>query len=521
MLALDNPEKFVASGPAVEWMMWCMGEGKPPKEELLWEGGAGLGKSRSAWEGLIQLADRCADLRVAVVRRTRKSMTQSTLALLENQVLGPNHPIIASKGSRSHWTDLRWPTGAEFAFECLEDPTRLFSTEWHIIWVNEAQEMKLSQWMSLHRGLRAPGGPGWRLLLGDYNPPHEAHWICHRGEANRATGAPSPALQRFWRHDHNPVLFDPVTQDWTERGIEYLSRLRRTMSGPTLRSLLFGERTTSEGLIWPQYDPRKHRVTGKMEKDGEHWYLHIPEWEDGSFGGSPVRIEWFLGALDFGYRAPGCLQIWGFDKAHRMFRVAEIYRHGEDIDWWADWAARLYEQYRYTVGVADHNPSEISILNKRVGPMFNRGGLGIWRPWDKTKTADAERAGIQQMRVRWKQDSAFLVRDAFPAGMDPLLQETGHPVSLEEEIGQYVYSIETEGKIVSPNRRELPDPAAADHAADAARGAAAYAFLKDFTPLAADRTGITAAPGSVEYQYQKLELERERQFASSRQRNQW
>ena len=134
------------------------------------------------WEGLLALASRHPDLRVAIVRRTRKSMTNSVLELLETQVWGPGHPWITTKGHRSHWTHLKVPNGAEFAFCGLDDPLVLYSTEWHIVWVNEAQQLTKRKLESLHRGLRAPGGPNWHLLIGDFNPPASNNWICQRGE---------------------------------------------------------------------------------------------------------------------------------------------------------------------------------------------------------------------------------------------------------------------------------------------------------------------------------------------------
>src|SRR6185503_16380961 len=114
----------------------------------------------------------------------------------------------------------------------------LFSTEFDLIYVNEATELTENEWESLHRALRNNVAP-YQQLVGDCNPDAPTHWLNQRCIAGRTKRLLS-------RHADNPTL-TPA----------YLERLDR-LTGVRRQRLFLGLWVAAEGQIWEQFDPQHH-----------------------------------------------------------------------------------------------------------------------------------------------------------------------------------------------------------------------------------------------------------------------
>lgn len=455
---------------------WLTGELAPP-EECMIVGQAGTGKSTGVAKFLWAAMDMYPDLKVLVVRKTRVSLNESFLDTFENDVLWPGHPSLEG-ATRAHRDKYEHPNGAEMVLGGMDNPTKLFSTQYHIIFVNECTELLKREWVSLHRALRRPGGPGWHMLIGDTNPDAEHHWLNKRfPQGNGAYAEGRLRLISF--HRDNPT----ITQS-------YIDRLEKQLKGTVMYDRLFlGLWRTAEGLVYSMWNPDIHLVSAEIiwPRDafgevvrGEAFTLRIrrgleeDDYED-------REIRWCLASQDFGYAAPGSLSVWGFDSEKRAYRLAQVYRAGKDLDWWAEWAAGFYAEFRFRQLVCDSaEPRSIKHMNDH---MSKHGMPRLAVPVDKPT-----KKGHGFNHVRWclsdgedgKGPRALFVRDALRGGRDPDLDELGLPCCSEEEIGSLRLRDpkETEkGELA----REESDEGCADHGMDEAMYCLLHAWRKDLS----------------------------------------
>ena len=137
--ASEAERHYRPSGAALD-LMRCTAR------EVLLAGPAGTGKSRACLEKLnlicMQLPVRCA-----IVRKTRKSITQSAMVTLETKVLPMPNAVMFHTGDQEY----RYPSGARIIVAGLDDAEKLASTEFDVIYVNEATELEADDWGMLLR----------------------------------------------------------------------------------------------------------------------------------------------------------------------------------------------------------------------------------------------------------------------------------------------------------------------------------------------------------------------------------
>ena len=238
--------------------------------EVLLAGPAGTGKSRAALEKLSFVAYN-RPIRAAIVRKVRKSLTQAALVTFEQKVLPEPSGV-------RFWTEdqeYRYPNGAVIALAGLDDPEKVKSTEFDLIYVQEATELDDLDWELLVSRLRN-GVLSYQQIIGDCNPADPHHWLkqrCDRGEC----------FLLDTRHQDNPQLYDHGLGDWTTFGRQYLATLD-TLTGYTYKRLRLGIWCSAEGMFFTEWDPDKHVV--EPFDIPEHW----PRWT----------------AIDYGFAAPWC-----------------------------------------------------------------------------------------------------------------------------------------------------------------------------------------------------------------------
>jgi phage terminase large subunit len=404
--------------------------------EVLIEGPAGTGKTRAVLEKANFLAETYPGIRILFVRKTRKSLTESVLVTWEEKVLWEGHPARtgdASRDNRNHYT---YPNGTHIVVGGLDNPDRIMSTEYDVICAFEATELFLDDWEKLNTRRRNNVMP-YQQSIADCNPAHSGHWLNKR--AGRGV------MRRLLsRHEDNPT----VTPAYLH-ALDFLTGARKAR-------LRFGLWVSEEGQIWEEFDARIHVKTSE----------EVP------------HLRWYVGSVDWGYRNPGVFQVWGIDGDNSMWRVHEIYRTGEQIDWWADKIADAYGKWpMHTIVCDPAEPGSIEKLNDRLGKVRGRSASRIAR-----KANNSVLAGIDQ--VKWclhdpltKEPRCFLVKDTLRY-RDKTREEVDAPMSLEDEIPQYVWRKNEEDKPV----KEEPDPLCEDHACDAFRYAAMFVWKKDLTP---------------------------------------
>jgi len=242
--------------------------------EVLLAGPAGTGKSRAALEKVSFVAYH-VPIRAAIVRKVRKSLTQAALVTYEKKVLPEPSGV-------RFWTEdqeYRYPNGAVVALAGLDDPEKVKSTEFDMIYVQEATELDQLDWELLVSRLRN-GVLSYQQIIADCNPADPYHWLkqrCDRGEC----------LLLDTRHEDNPLLFDHAAGGWTEFGEQYLKTLD-TLTGYLYQRLRLGQWVAADGMFFTEWNPEVH-VTEPFDIP-DHW----PRWTSTDYGfAAPWCTLWF------------------------------------------------------------------------------------------------------------------------------------------------------------------------------------------------------------------------------------
>lgn len=213
--------------------------------EFVLSGPAGTGKSRACLQKIHHHATEFPGSRYLIVRKTRASLTESALQTFERWVLGLDHPILADGPQRRFRQIYSYSNGSEIIIGGLDKPSRIMSTEYDIIFVQEAIELDQPSWDALSTRLRNYVLP-FQQLIADTNPSFPMHWLKQRSN----TGI-TKLLES--RHQDNPRLWDPQKEEWTEEGIDYIERLNN-LTGVQKQRLRFGKWVQAEGVVYDEFE---------------------------------------------------------------------------------------------------------------------------------------------------------------------------------------------------------------------------------------------------------------------------
>lgn len=168
-------------------------------------GVAGSGKSRIILEKIHYLCETFPGIRILLTRNTRVSMNYSTLYTWEEFVLPKNHP--ARKGAAKKYRDCYYyPNGSEVHCFGLDDVEKVLSSEWDIVYVNEAIDIPEEMAISIYSRLRGTNGPYNQLIL-DCNPGSQRHWLFQMHLKNNKK---LPLKMMWFWHEDNPAFFEPA-----------------------------------------------------------------------------------------------------------------------------------------------------------------------------------------------------------------------------------------------------------------------------------------------------------------------
>ena len=366
-------------------------------EEVLISGPAGTGKSRACLEKIHYLMQKHDGARALIIRKTRASLTESALQTYEHWVLGSGHPIIAGGARRQFRKSYIYPNGSEIIVGGLDNPTRIMSTEYDIIFVQEAIELIEDEYESLTTRLRNNVVP-FQSLIGDTNPGAPAHWIkqrCNQGITELLES----------RHEDNPRLYDHETKEWTDEGINYIARLDR-LTGARKQRLRFGKWVQAEGMIFEGYDTALHFKPAD--------FVIPDDWRR-------FRV------VDFGFTNPFVCQWWAVDHDDRMYMYREIYhtqrtvkKHSEKIN--------EFEKLKNTV--CDHDAEDRATLVENGIPNIaarKAVSVGIEKVQERLVVAEDEKPRI------------YFVRDCV-VEIDQSLIDAKKPWCTVQEFTDYVWS---------------------------------------------------------------------------------
>ncbi len=306
----------------------------------------------------------------------------------------------------------RFPNGSEIVIGGLDNPSRILSAEYDIIYVQQAEEATENDWEILSTRLRNNRMP-YQQLLGDCNPAWPTHWLKLRADKGQTL---------LWetRHEDNPTLWDEGAKAWTPEGREYIEEVLDKLTGARKARLRWGRWIQAEGVVYEGWDPALHLIDR----------FTIPrDWRR-------FRV------VDFGYTQPFCCQWWAEDPDGRLYRYRELYVTQRLVEDLAQDIVRLSAGERIEATIADHDAEDAATLKRHGVPT--------------TPARKAVKEGIQAVAERLRKAGdgkprLFLLRGSLVAA-DPRLLAAKLPLCAEQEIDSYVWAKGAGGELL----KEVP-----------------------------------------------------------------
>jgi PBSX family phage terminase large subunit len=403
-------------------------------KEILIDGPAGTGKTRGVLHKLDTYARCHAGFRALMLRKTRTSMTDTVLVTLERDVLADTLGTSIVRGlKRSHRDSYDYPNGSSLVLGGMDKRESIMSADYDIIYCGEATELTVEDYEFALTRLR-PGGDStfpFKQIICDCNPSFPHHWLNRRANTSE--------MRRFRSvHEDNPLWYSDDGKV-TNAGKDYLHDVLSRLTGVRRKRLLEGKWVAAEGVVYERFDPTFHLVN-ELPID---------------------RIRWFQVGVDWGYRDPGVMQVWGVDGDKVMYRACEYYRTEQDIDWWCDRAEDIVKEFsplkRFVCDPSD--PGAIDMLRKRmvrygVSVVEASRALASLEDRIKPNAPVTDRrlipTGINEVRTRLEvrpdgRPSLVLVRDALRMP-DERLRVARMPMCAEDEFVSYMYPKKVEDR---------------------------------------------------------------------------
>jgi phage terminase large subunit len=398
--------------------------------EVLLSGAAGTGKSVAA---LMKIHLACLStprIRCLIVRKTHASLTASTLVTFRQKVAV--EAISAGLlhfygGSAQEPASFRYTNGSVIVVGGLDRASRLLSTEYDLVFIDEAIEVTEEDIDTLVTRLRN-GVLSYQQILLSTNPGPPSHHLKQRADTGRCTIL-------YSKHEDNPRMYQDG--EWTEYGKAYLARLD-SLVGARYERMRWGRWVASEGVIYEDWDPSVHIVDRAAVK--------------------PEFTRWWV--IDFGYSNPFCWQDWAVDPDGRLYLVREIYRtrrlvedHARDILSIVAPKGEWIEPRPRGI-ICDHDAEDRATLERHLGMSTSAAHKTV-------------RDGLQAVQARLRpagdgKPRLFICRDAL-VQRDPELVDAKKPCSTAEEIVGYVWD-------AAPGKQPKEQPVKADdHGMDAMR----------------------------------------------------
>lgn len=394
--------------------------------EVLLAGPAGTGKSRAALEKLHYMCLLTPNVRALMLRKTAVSLTTSGIETYEKHVAVQallDGTVSFFGGSRREPPSYRYSNGSRIAIGGMDNPMKVMSTEYDVIFVQEATELEIDDLEACISRLRN-GVLSFQQLIMDCNPQEPTHWLKLRCEAGKTTMLHS-------RHEDNPLYFH-ADGTMTQAGKDYIEGKLDQLTGVRYLRLRKGIWAAAEGVIYEEFNPALH-VIDRFDPPAD--------WQR-------------LWTVDFGYVHPFVWQDWAIDPDGKMILVREIFKtqtlvedHARKIRSICGWgpidpmtgrvlpyegpAVTGWSAKKPYIVICDHDAEDRATLDRHLGIPT--------RPANKNV-----KDGIQATAARYRLDGRGKARIGFMRDAvvqrDVLLEDGKAPTSTVEEIPGYVWN---------------------------------------------------------------------------------
>lgn len=444
----SGPPEFIVRGAVADFIE------DETSQEICISGAAGTGKTMGVMAFVHMLALDAAHpgVKILIVRKTHVSLTASTLVTFRTKIAHralENGDVVWYGGSASEPPAFKYlSTGSVICVGGMDRSSRVLSTEWDLVIVDEATELTPEDLDVLVTRLRN-GRLRRQQLVALCNPDAPTHPLKLRCDAGRMK-------LYFSQHEDNPAMYDAATGEWTEYGARYLAKLE-TLVGPRYERLRWGKWVTAEGTIYSEFNEAVHVVE---------------PFEVTKTSGHRVVVS-----IDFGFSHAMVCQWWAVDHDGRMTLFREIHQTQLLVEDLARQIKQVYadnpEEPLPEAWVTDHAAGDRATLEKHLNiastPAIKAVSRGIQAIQSRLRPAGDGRVRFSVMR-------GCLVR------MDTALREAGKATCLVDEMFSYVWATDRKGDATdAPLKID-------DDSVDCARYAAAYLDLQG--------TGRLGAPTS-------------------------
>jgi phage terminase large subunit len=319
---MTGPIEYIAPYKPLPWQVepW-----KCADPVLLLTGSAGGGKSRLAAEKLHGFCKRYPGATALALRKTRQSMTNSTVLFMDREVIGRD-PAVELVASKYRW---EYKNGSILAYGGMADDEQREQIRSigqkggaDIVWMEEANAFTEDDFNEVKARVRGRAA-SWRQVILSTNPDAPNHWI------NRRLIQGKEATVFYSRAADNS--FNPP---------DYLATLE-SLTGVLKKRLADGLWVAAEGMYFTEWDDAVHICKP----------FAIPEgW-----------TRWL--AVDYGFADPWCVLWFARDPADRykIYIYREAYAAGLRDEQQAAQIVKANGQERISVPVGDP-----SMFNKRT-----------------------------------------------------------------------------------------------------------------------------------------------------------
>lgn len=411
-------------------------------DEVLLDGPAGTGKSVACLWRLHLAALRRPGIRCLIVRKTATSLSSTTLVSFDERVA---KEALAQGittwfgGNQREAAAYRYANGSRILVGGMDKPEKVLSSEYDLIFCDEATELTVTDWETLKTRLRN-GVLSFQQQLAACNPAQPTHWLNKRAQ----TGVMRRLVSR---HIDNPRYVNADGTRTTE-GAAYLAKLDGLTGVRRLR-LRDGIWAAAEGVIFETWDDAIHLIDPFPIPD---------EW-----------TRWW--AVDFGFTNPFVAQFWAEDPDGRLYLYREIYRtqrtvdeHGHDIlrcvaeedpDRPGRW---IWRERKPRAIICDHDAEGRVVLASRVGIGTIPARKGV---------ADGIQATQERLKLAKDGKPRLFIMKGAVVHRDQDLIDALRPTCTEEEIPGYIWEKPGAGaRSQAPKEVPLKEN---DHGCDAMR----------------------------------------------------
>lgn len=408
--------------------------------EILVSGPAGTGKSRALLERLLVMALKYPNMRGLIVRKTLASLGSTALVTWREHVAKEAIDAGLMKyygGSAEEPPQYRFTNGSKIMVGGMDKPTRIMSSEYDVVYVQEAIELTEADWEAITTRLRNGVIP-YQQIIADTNPDTPTHWLKQRVDKGKTLMIES-------RHEDNPRLVN-ADGTRTEYGENYISKLDALTSVRKMR-LRQGLWVAAEGQVYEEWDPAVHLINK----------FFIPkDWQ---------RV-W---AIDFGFTNPFVWQDWVIDPDGVCYLTAEIYqtkrtndqhaamilRHVLDNRRHHDPKNKPWLEAKPTAIICDHDAEGRAVLERELGMSTIPAKKQVLEGIQEFQRALRPRANDKR--------GLYIFRDARIHPPDQELVDAKKPTCTAEELPGYIWDV---GAGKAPKETPLKED---DHGCDAGR----------------------------------------------------